>query len=101
LDGVMVAIAPRAPAGALKRLKPFGFATHALVVDFAFRSGRPRKLNRPAMDEQPNIEAQLAEIERKSQALDARRSKVNRTIDAALILLTIFVALCMLFTMLF
>jgi hypothetical protein len=101
LDGVMVAIAPRAPAAALRRLKPFGFARHALVVDFAFRSGRRLKLNRPAMDDEPNIEAQLAEIERKSQAFDARRRKVNRTIDAALMLLTIFVALCILFTMLF
>jgi hypothetical protein len=53
------------------------------------------------MDEQPSIDAQLAEIDRKSQAFDARRRKVNRTIDAALILLTIFVALCILFTMLF
>ena len=53
------------------------------------------------MDEQPSIEAQLAEIEKKSQAFDAPGGKVNRTIDAALILLTIFVALCILFTMLF
>ncbi len=71
----MVATAPLAPAGALRRLKPFGFARHALAVDFAFRSGRPRKLNRPAMDEQPSIEAQLAEIEKKSQAFDVRRAK--------------------------
>jgi hypothetical protein len=53
------------------------------------------------MDEHPSIEAQLADIERLSQAFDAHRRKIGHTIDAALVLLTVFVALSVLFAMLF
>ncbi len=53
------------------------------------------------MDDEPSIEAQLADIEQKAQAFDAHRRKVGRTIDVALVLLTIFAALCLLFAMLF
>jgi hypothetical protein len=52
------------------------------------------------MDDEPSIEAQLANIELQSQAFDAHRRRIGRTIDGALVLLTIFVALCLLFTVL-
>ena len=52
------------------------------------------------MNDEPSIEAQLANIEQQSQAFDAQRRKIGRTIDLALILLTIFVAVCLLFAML-
>jgi hypothetical protein len=53
------------------------------------------------MDDKPSIDAQLAHIEQQSQAFDAHRRKIGRTIDAALLLLAIFVAVCFVVAMLF
>jgi hypothetical protein len=53
------------------------------------------------MNDEPTIDAQLAHIEDQSQAFDAHRRKIGRAIEAALILLTIFVVICLVVTMLF
>jgi hypothetical protein len=53
------------------------------------------------MDDEPSIEAQLANVEQQAQAFDAHRRKIGRTIDVALILLAIFAALSLLFAVLF
>jgi hypothetical protein len=90
----MAALARAATAAAHSWSKNTAFAPHAKEQGFASRICRQLTQAILAMKEQVNIEKLREETGKRVQAFIERQRKLVRTIDAALVILAAFAAIC-------